>query len=119
LGQCRCFTDALCSVTVLSSSVLQSFHPLLQQRQCQQAFLEELPRTHAKQQQVIGLGGTAEQDIDGEEGIAIAHAFELHANEMLSVVELYVPHRACEFSNEETPFLPDTHLYVHAAHDKL
>ena len=35
----------------------------------------------ANQQQVIELGGTAEQDIDGEEGIAIAHAFELHANE--------------------------------------
>jgi len=33
-------------------------------------------------------------------------------------VELYVPHRAYDFPNEETPFLPDTHLYVHAAHDK-
>ena len=41
--------------TVLSSSVLQSFHPLLQDRQRQQAFLGKPPRRHANQQQVSSL----------------------------------------------------------------
>jgi len=60
LGPVQRLQNALCNSTVLSSSVPQSLHPLLQNRQRRQAFLGKTPRRHANQQQVIQLGGGAE-----------------------------------------------------------